>query len=244
MSENKTGKYIKYAIGEIVLVVIGILIALQINNWNTNRLNRETEKNYLLGIIANLDKDIEELRGHIGWDTLQLQAQTTILRSFRKEKIKSNSSELVTAIIRFQGLRSFKGNNIVFEDMKSSGKINLIASDTLRFKILDYYKAFESLKKLESSNNNTTSQLKEPISMAYLDPNSIYEPLFPDLWKSEVNKLDLSFFERNIDSPEVTDFANKISSIKAMLLGNHRAKIRLSNEAKELKKSILKYIEE
>ena len=37
MSENKTGKYLKYAIGEIVLVVIGILIALQINNWNENR---------------------------------------------------------------------------------------------------------------------------------------------------------------------------------------------------------------
>ena len=37
MSENKTGKYFKYAIGEIVLVVIGILIALQINNWNEAR---------------------------------------------------------------------------------------------------------------------------------------------------------------------------------------------------------------
>lgn len=39
MSENKTGKYFKYAIGEIVLVVIGILIALQINNWNESRKN-------------------------------------------------------------------------------------------------------------------------------------------------------------------------------------------------------------
>ena len=37
MEENKTGKYLKYAIGEIVLVVIGILIALQINNWNEER---------------------------------------------------------------------------------------------------------------------------------------------------------------------------------------------------------------
>ena len=37
MEKNKTGKYFKYAIGEIVLVVIGILIALQINNWNENR---------------------------------------------------------------------------------------------------------------------------------------------------------------------------------------------------------------
>ena len=40
MEINKTGKYVKYAIGEIVLVVIGILIAVNINNWNENRISR------------------------------------------------------------------------------------------------------------------------------------------------------------------------------------------------------------
>ncbi len=43
LMKNKTGKYFKYAIGEIVLVVIGILIALSINNWNTNRLQKQKE---------------------------------------------------------------------------------------------------------------------------------------------------------------------------------------------------------
>jgi len=57
--ENKTGKYFKYAIGEIVLVVIGILIALQINNWNENRkLNNKIRGVY--SIIQNdLLSDIE-----------------------------------------------------------------------------------------------------------------------------------------------------------------------------------------
>ena len=43
MKHNKTGKYFKYAIGEIVLVVIGILIALSINNWNEQRKNNSYE---------------------------------------------------------------------------------------------------------------------------------------------------------------------------------------------------------
>ena len=47
ISKNKTGKYIKYALGEIILVVIGILIALQINNWNGNRKDVILEKEYL-----------------------------------------------------------------------------------------------------------------------------------------------------------------------------------------------------
>jgi len=44
MEKNKTGKYFKYAIGEIILVVIGILIALSINNWNEQRKNRANER--------------------------------------------------------------------------------------------------------------------------------------------------------------------------------------------------------
>ena len=57
LMENKTGKYLKYAIGEIVLVVIGILIALQINNWNETRKNN-TKKNALTqALIEGLKKD-------------------------------------------------------------------------------------------------------------------------------------------------------------------------------------------
>jgi len=59
--ENKTGKYFKYAIGEIVLVVIGILIALQINNWNEKRQNRLKVDNLLLKIQNNLKSDLAEI---------------------------------------------------------------------------------------------------------------------------------------------------------------------------------------
>ena len=55
MEQNKTGKYIKYAIGEIVLVVIGILIALSINNWNENR----KENKYLNQVYVQLQKDLQ-----------------------------------------------------------------------------------------------------------------------------------------------------------------------------------------
>ena len=54
LMENKTGKYLKYAIGEIVLVVIGILIALSLNNWNENRKKTDSEK----GILTNIHKDL------------------------------------------------------------------------------------------------------------------------------------------------------------------------------------------
>lgn len=59
--ENKKTTYFKYAIGEIILVVIGILIALQINNWNENRKNTNIETNLLIEIKNGLEKDLKDV---------------------------------------------------------------------------------------------------------------------------------------------------------------------------------------
>ena len=65
LMENKTGKYFKYAIGEIILVIIGILIALQINNWKNYKTERETEKIILHEIQANLEYDFNDFEDNI-----------------------------------------------------------------------------------------------------------------------------------------------------------------------------------
>ncbi|MFT7628216.1 MAG: sensor domain CHASE-containing protein, partial [Ulvibacter sp.] len=61
MEKNKTGKYFKYAIGEIVLVVIGILIALSINNWNQERIQNNEILKIQQRIIIDINDDIRDL---------------------------------------------------------------------------------------------------------------------------------------------------------------------------------------
>ena len=61
LSEGKTGKYLKYAFGEIILVVIGILIALQINNWNQNSKERNVEQEYLVSLNEEFNYNLIEL---------------------------------------------------------------------------------------------------------------------------------------------------------------------------------------
>ena len=57
ISENKIGNCFKYAIGEILLVVVGILIALQINNWNENHKKERLKDNYIGSLLDDLKQD-------------------------------------------------------------------------------------------------------------------------------------------------------------------------------------------
>jgi len=94
MEKNKTGKYFKYAIGEIVLVVIGILIALSINNWNEDRKNRKLITAYKKNLIENLVRDSTQIANGIN----QINSEVLELKQF--EKRVSNSQEPLDTILK------------------------------------------------------------------------------------------------------------------------------------------------
>ena len=87
MEKNKTGKYLKYAIGEIILVVIGILIALQINNWNETQKEYKKERELLIivkkGLINNIDFIKEDLHSHKS----RMRSGNIVLDAVRNKKV-------------------------------------------------------------------------------------------------------------------------------------------------------------
>jgi len=91
ISENNMGKYFKYAIGEILLVVIGILIALQINNWNEERKEKHKAKSYLINIKEDLALDTIQLSRAIVHIEASMVNTTKLLslRSFENYEIDS-----------------------------------------------------------------------------------------------------------------------------------------------------------
>ena len=86
--ENKTGKYLKYAIGEIVLVVIGILIALQINNWNEQRKEDRLEAEYYCRLLEDAQQDLEQVNQFIKASEERLAASNQAVRLLQQEKAK------------------------------------------------------------------------------------------------------------------------------------------------------------
>mgnify|MGYP000869978899 FL=1 len=79
LSENKFSKYLIYAIGEIVLVVIGILIALSLNNWNDSKKKKIEERVLLTELMKNLEINITQIKEDIEWDSVAIRSGKIIM---------------------------------------------------------------------------------------------------------------------------------------------------------------------
>jgi hypothetical protein len=88
LNEGKTSKYFKYAIGEIVLVVIGILIALQINNWNENNNKNKIKASYITSLIVDYKKDTLQLNEGLAYNTSQLKSIDSIYQTLSLENVQ------------------------------------------------------------------------------------------------------------------------------------------------------------
>ena len=139
INNNKVGKYLLYALGEIVLIVIGIFIALQLNNLNEESKNKKMEINLLYGILENIDKDITSLQHHIEYQTYRMNAYTILLKAFTDEYIQSDHHLLKNAASAAYGIYDFETQRNIFDGMKSSGRVNLIQSIELGNYIQSYY---------------------------------------------------------------------------------------------------------
>jgi len=136
LTENKFSKYLIYAIGEIILVVIGILIALSINNWNEERKENKSEQSVLLELKSNLLADIKDFQSDLkGYRTAVNSC--TIIIDFIDEKIPYHDSlNNHLGKIRIQGV--FSPTKVAYENLKLSG-IKLISTDSLRNTISNLY---------------------------------------------------------------------------------------------------------
>lgn len=137
LMENKTGKYLKYAIGEIVLVVIGILIALQINNWNENRKDRTTEKTILVAIAENLQGNIDGLEFLL--NRLDSYDQSgNIISDLINHKTAYNDSLNYPWMNAIQNGANFALSKSGFESLKNTG-IQIISDNKLKSEVINLY---------------------------------------------------------------------------------------------------------
>ena len=159
--DNKPLKYARYAIGEIVLVVIGILIALQINNWNTN--NHETKElhNYLKNIQNNLQADlvsIEQIK--IFRDSTVAYSQKYLRLANKDEITADDFISLENSKYKVQFDKYFRSHRSGFETLKNSGFIGKLTGTNIELKLNEYYFIVDKIKEEEESLNNSIESME------------------------------------------------------------------------------------
>ena len=151
LNSNKIGNYLKYAIGEIALVVIGILIAIQINNWNSQKLLDQKEVQTYQQIKRQLSDDLNEITevSNLNNYYYGLFSKANQLIS---EKDYSKIDSLVILTMNLSKYSDFNGSGNIYETLVNSGDIKLINNTEIISKLQRLEMTYSELNKIEDMN--------------------------------------------------------------------------------------------
>jgi hypothetical protein len=206
MEKNKTGKYLKYAIGEIVLVVIGILIALAISNWNSNRIQKDRNQQLLVKLSKELDQNIERCKV-IDTITLGFKDRQQFTDSTLKILNRGVTLEDLDFLIKKDRIYytvTLNLNTNIFEELKNTGSLYAIGSDSLVSQIQNYYQLCkrESFYNLEIGK--TVVNLQEKCfegfyAFMYLYQQNPTKAIAQHDWIFDPSSKDYIYFQQFID---------------------------------------------
>ncbi len=243
LQENRFNKYLLYAIGEIVLVVIGILIALQINTWNENKKIRAEEKKLITGLIQNIEEDIKSLTAMTKSDSIFIDANRILLSALKDDSIRRNKPLLKQKIYEGSFSSSFVPSQITFNQMQFSGKLNYILNDSIKNKIQSYYDNVSNVMDFQETNLNIIYIAGTEL-IPFMDVNSVLQNRLPNFAKMEVDAFDNSFFYESTQSDRVKEFAKKSTFKQALMVPLYSAHNKLLQEGIALRERLIQYLDE
>jgi hypothetical protein len=164
--EGKTGKYIKYAIGEIVLVMIGILLALQVNNWNQHRINKQKEKLLLIELHNEFVKNQEQFENVILVHEKALKSTNYMINQF---PINPKEIDLDTLFAYTRGWAdryTFNPSQGVIKSLVNSSSFDIISDSELRKLLVSWE---DVLADYQEEENIASLTLRSQIASKLLD---------------------------------------------------------------------------
>jgi hypothetical protein len=228
LRKNKIGQYLKYAIGEIILVVIGILIAVGINNWNQSRKDRKVEFKTLREISSGLNQDLKDVKSNINGHRTGLDCIAFWRDIINHKKVDVDSTEYY---YRFLTRDFLIAQNISgYETLKSKG-LELIKDDSLRLEIITLYEiSYSYIRKLEEEYNELQFQenyFKEINQL--IVPNLIFDS------DGEITSVKLPLNLNDMEAKKLQSYLWKIKYNRDFILEEY---FQIEQKIKHLQSSI------
>ena len=195
MSKNKNTKYFKYAIGEIILVMVGILLALQVNNWNENRIVADAEQLLLNDLLIEMIQNFDLLTEAQGYNNKSREASNKLLHIYHNKYVPKNKNEIDSLLTLAQWAWTYDPAMGALNAIKLSGHMNSVTNAELRKQIALYEDLTEDAQ--EESN-----LLREIIVNKYIPELSQYVNLIDRLkfLGAEYQILEGTKFSKDYDA--------------------------------------------
>lgn len=174
LKENRLGKYAIYALGEIILVVIGILIALTINNNNEIRKQRNLELHYLSNLKTDLTLNIKHLENYIETRKTSINSANEIIAHYEGKPIKDLKAFSRHTVNIYTWRKFFQINN-TFQELMNSGNLALISNDSIKDILLNMESLYKVTKDGEAHFRYDSEILLYEPSYEMMDMNPIVQ---------------------------------------------------------------------
>ena len=180
--EKRFSNYMAYAIGEILLVVIGILLALQFNNWNVAKENKTKERGYLINIVEDIEyqkKILKDMKRH---SLESIVVAKSILKDYHTSQNFTTIDSLNNKLNFLIETYSFPNINNTYAELISSGQLNLIRQKELSLDIINYYLLSEE---------------------SYVDVNNNIDNIFyPEVYPTIKKLCQISMYDEDVKEGE------------------------------------------
>jgi hypothetical protein len=232
MSSGKFGSYLVYALGEIILVVIGILIALQISTWNEERQDRKLEKAYYSQFLEDVNQDQQLLENLIKENDERICSNNQLIHFLQQKTV--DRGELITVLreviakIRFR----FQPSTSAFEDLKSSGRLAIIKDRTLKKQLLKYYADMEGY-----------GDISDIVADASLTVFNYPEKDFAEIGFQDIYFVRAAFDSTKVDIKQLAVQSYPSAEVRKQLLGDAIFHMNSNARKKELYQTMGKEIQ-
>jgi hypothetical protein len=159
INEKSFTNYMLYAVGEIVLVVIGILIALQLNSWKADVRERKLEQAHLQNMKEDLQFQLEIIEAQMSHDSILALRADSAYSYFNGEISLSQMENLLYGAFQLGYRKTFVVSDASFSELLNTGGMSLIRDAHLRKSFMHYYQQLGYTSKVINTNNGLIDEM-------------------------------------------------------------------------------------
>ena len=237
----------RYALGEFLIVVLGVLAALWVENWNSERKDQLLERQYMQSLLGDLRSDIESIDIALNRTDVYATGVQIVLSSVERQSVDVVPEDFARAVAFLSRLTFPVQSHATINDLMSTGNLRIIRSDEVRSGIAEYYSAVEMQSQWQPLWRNHQAEMGKLLARfigvrirAAVDTD--YGK--PDWWISDepVTDADVEqILQRLVESPDAVPAIENMYRVQAL---NYAYSTRLKDQAKEIMQIVENYIQQ